>query len=167
VALDRGLVHEALLWRCFLPAPSVTVRRRIYDVIGPYDASLFIEDLDCWFRASQHFDFAYLRWPLVKYRVHATNFSSGISGRYLESLAETLRRRRHEAVLPTTRRALRRHLREEAYRVITRLVPAGFRGKAARVFLRYYLPSLDASPSAAKETVKALGLLLRPRRSRA
>jgi hypothetical protein len=28
----------------------------------------------------------------VKYRIHATNFA-GISGRYLESLAETLRRR--------------------------------------------------------------------------
>ena len=161
--LDRALVHEALFWRCFLPAPSVTVRRRIYDVIGPYDTSLAIEDLDCWFRASRHFDFGYLRRPLVYYRVHGTNFSSGISSLYLESLAETLGRRRHEAAHSRTRRAIRRHIREEAYRVITRLSAAGLRGKAVRVFFRYFLPNLDSSPPALKESAKALGFLLRLR----
>ncbi len=161
--LDRRLVHEALFWRCFLPAPSVTVRRRIYDVIGPYDTSLAIEDLDCWFRASRHFDFGYARYPLVRYRVHGTNFSSGISSLYLESLAETLRRHSHEATLPRTRRAIRRHVREEAYRVITRLSVAGLPAKAVRVFFRYFLPNVDSSSHALKDAAKALGFLLRLR----
>jgi glycosyltransferase involved in cell wall biosynthesis len=161
--LDRGFVHEALFWRCFLPAPSVTVRRRIYDVIGPYDTSLFIEDLDCWFRASRHFDFGYARHPLVRYRVHGTNFSSGISHLYLDSLSKTLLRHRHEATLTRTRRALRRHLREEAYRVITRLSAAGLSRNAVRVFFRYYLPNLDSSSHALKDTAKAVGFLLRLR----
>lgn len=160
--LDRRLVHEALFWRCFLPAPAVTVRRHLYDVIGPYDPTLFIEDLDCWFRASQHFDFVYLRWPLVSYRIHATNFSSGISERYLDSLAGTLRRHRHAALLPSTRYAMRRHLREETYRVINRLARAGLHRKAARAFFRYYLPSLQLSSTALKETAKLLAVLLVP-----
>jgi hypothetical protein len=57
---------------------------------------------------------------------------------------------------------MRRHLREEAYRVITRVTAAGLRGEAGRVFLRYYLPNLDSSTSALKETVKVLAKLLGP-----
>lgn len=160
VVVDRRLVHEALFWRCFLPAPSVTVRRSIYDVIGPYDSTLAIEDLDCWLRTSEHFDFAYLRRPLVDYRVHASNFTSGISSRYLDSLAATLRRRL-AAVGPATGQALRRHIREEAYRVIGRLVEAGQLRRAAHTVVRHYLPNMQGSATAIKETVKLFGVLLR------
>jgi glycosyltransferase involved in cell wall biosynthesis len=162
VILDRGTVGEALFWRCFLPAPTVTVRRRVYDVIGPYDETLAIEDLDCWLRTARRFDFAYLRRPLVRYRVHPTNFSAGLNEAYLNSLAETLRRHRAEATLPATQYALRRHLREEAYRVIQRLTRTGFKRQAARAFGRYYLPNLQLTVNALKETVKVCAALLHP-----
>ncbi len=158
--IDRRMIHDALFWRCFPPAPSVTVRRVIYDVIGPYDESLFVEDLDCWFRASEHFDFSYFRRSLVKYRVHSGNFSGGISDRFLSSLAETLRRRRVEPVPATTLAASRRHVREEAYRVINRLLTAGYSRKAIRVLVSYYLPNLQASSTATKETAKLIAAFL-------
>jgi len=162
VVLDGRTVWEALFWRCFLAAPSATVRRRVYEVVGSYDETLAIEDLDFWLRAARRFDFAYLRRPLVRYRVHATNFTSGIRDAYLDSLAETLRRHAADLTLPATRYALRRHLREEAYRVIQRLTTAGRHRRAARVFRRYYLPNLQLTANAVKETVRVCAALLHP-----
>jgi glycosyltransferase involved in cell wall biosynthesis len=163
VVIDRNAVREALFWRCFLPAPTVTVRRRVYDVIGPYDESLAVEDLDCWLRAARAFEFAYLRRPLVRYRVHPKNLSAGLSDAYLDSLAAILHRHRAEAAFPSTRHAVRRHLREEAYRVIHRLTGAGRRAQATRAFTRYYLPNLQLTMTALKETVRVCATLLQPR----
>ena len=162
VILEGRAVWEALFWRCFLAAPSATVRRRVYEDVGGYDETLAIEDLDFWLRASRRYDFAYVRRPLVRYRVHATNFTAGIRDAYLDSLAETLRRHAKDLTLPATRSALRRHLREEAYRVIQRLTAAGLHRRAARVFRRHYLPNLQLTLNAVKETVRVCAALLHP-----
>jgi len=158
--LPATQVNEALFWRSFIPTPTVTVRRALYDAIGPYDESLAIEDLDCWFRAARAFDFAYLRSPLVRYRVHSSNFSSGLSDRYLRDLDKILRRWSHETPCATTASAVRRHVREEAFRVIGRLAAAGRRDLALHVLVRYYLPRLSPSWIVAKETYRAVVRIL-------
>lgn len=154
-------IRRALFWRCVIPAPTATVRRSLYEVIGPYDESLAIEDLDCWFRASEVTDFGYLHRPLVKYRRHATNFSSGRSRSYLAALDATLDR-----YLPNdrdTRRAARRHVREEAFRVATGLAEAGNRRMASLTARDFYVPNVEFSRRCLKESLLlAKRLVLRP-----
>lgn len=144
-------VYDALFHRCFIPAPSVTVRRSLYDQVGDYDEKLPIEDLDYWFRSAPHSDFAYLRIPLVRYRRHASSLTSGRSDSYLSGLAATLNRHAAGATRPR-RRAVRRHLREECYRVATGLLAAGPPQAAARGVARYYLRNLQPTIACAKET---------------
>jgi glycosyltransferase involved in cell wall biosynthesis len=150
------IAREALYWRCFIPAPSVTVRRTLYDAVGPYDEGLAVEDVDCWFRASSTGDFAYLRRPLVKYRQHHANFSSGRSEAYLATLAEVLARysspngARH-------RSAIKRHLREESYRVASGLFAQRERGPALHALRSHYLPNLQLTMSCFKESCRLVG----------
>ena len=153
--LAKGTVYDALFHRCFIPAPSVTVRRMVYGMVGDYDETLPIEDLDFWFRSAKLVDFAYLRVPTVRYRLHASNFTSGRSDSYLSGLATILDRHATGATRPR-RRAVHRHLREECYRVTNGLLAAGLTRSAAVAFGRYYLPHLQPTMTCAKETARLL-----------
>lgn len=154
VVLDGKTVHEALFCKCFFAAPSVTVRTAIYRTIGPYDDQVQIEDLDCWFRASAHFDFVYQQEPTVHYRLHAQNFSSGRSERYMDSLQSILRRHVAAGCTAQERAAAKRHIREEAYRTALGLAKSKMSRMAFRSMRRYYLPNFQWTSNALKETVK-------------
>jgi glycosyltransferase involved in cell wall biosynthesis len=153
------IAHEALQYRCFLPAPSVTVRRSLYDVIGLYDESLAVEDLDCWFRASAVADFAYLRRPLVRYRLHTSNFSGGSKETYLAALAQVLAR--HGSKDAGHRRVIKRHLREESFRVASAQLSAGRRAPALRALRVHYVPNLQPTLTCLKESCRLIGRLVR------
>jgi len=59
----------ALDCRCF--SSTILVRRNVFDVVGPYDAELAIEDYDFYLRLLLDFDVLFLdEAPLAKYRVH-------------------------------------------------------------------------------------------------
>lgn len=59
----------ALDCRCF--SSTILVRRNVFDVVGPYDAELAIEDYDFYLRLLLDFDVLFLDdAPLAKYRVH-------------------------------------------------------------------------------------------------
>lgn len=152
VVLEPRFVGEALLTRCFIPAPAASVRRECYDTVGLYDESLAIEDLDFWLRASRVTRFAYLCAPLVRYRKHERNFTSGASTRYLEALSATLSK--HESSFPSHRRTIARHVREEAYRVATRLLAEGSLDVALATIRRFYVPNLQATNRCVKETAR-------------
>lgn len=168
--LPRSAVYDALFYRCFFPTPSVSVRRTLYERVGLYDETLPIEDLDCWFRSAAHADFAYLRVPLVRYRRHASNLTSGQSDAYLSGLAAILNR--HAAGgARSRRRAVHRHLREECYRVALALLTTGLPRAAARAVRGHYLPHLQPTMTCAKETTRLAARFtttaLRSRRSAA
>jgi glycosyltransferase involved in cell wall biosynthesis len=154
-------VRRALFWRCFIPAPSATVRRDLYAAVGTYDEGLPIEDLDFWFRIAPHTEFGYARMPLVRYRLHGQNMTSGRSDEYLQGLTAIL----GKYVDPASRSAVRRHVREESYRVAMGLLGAGLRGKAFATARRYYIPNLSPTLRSAKETVRLATRMMRPSRS--
>jgi len=54
--------------------PSVVFRRECYVQLGPFDPRLsFTTDWEMWLRIALHFDVAYLKTPLVHYRLHDSN----------------------------------------------------------------------------------------------
>ena len=152
VVLGSRFMSEGLLHRCFIPAPTASVRRSCYDLVGPYDESLAIEDLDFWLRAASVTKFAYLRAPLVRYRKHERNFTSGASGAYLEALRKTLRK--HQLSDPHARQAASRHLREEAFRITLGLLATRRLRLAVVTIARFYFPNLQATKRCAKETLR-------------
>jgi glycosyltransferase involved in cell wall biosynthesis len=157
VIIPGASMRAALYHRCFIPAPSTTVRRAVYDLVGPYDESYAIDDLDLYFRASHAVDFAYLRRPLVNYRRHASNFTTGRSDAYMRALAGVLSR--HAASEGSRPRApVKRHVREEAFRVAKGLLEMGVWRPALRTVRQYYLPNLQPTATCLKETVR-LGLV--------
>jgi glycosyltransferase involved in cell wall biosynthesis len=59
----------ALDCRCF--SSTILLRRNVFEVVGPYDPDLAIEDYDFYLRVLLHFDVLFLGdEPLAKYRAH-------------------------------------------------------------------------------------------------
>lgn len=150
--LPGKIVRQALMYRCFIPAPTAVVRRELYDRVGCYDESLAIEDLDFWIRAAALSDFAYLRVPLAQYRRHSTNFSGGRSREYLDSLQATLARyAKDDRHLQTV---ARRHVREECFRATTALLASGQLYVGIERLRGHYIRNLEWSMTCLKETVR-------------
>lgn len=150
--ISGQLVRNALFSKCFIPAPTVTVRKTLYEKIGDYDESLFIEDLDCWFRASAKSSFVYVPEILVSYRIHDSNYTSGISENYIKSLIKILNR-----YLPKENKLLKssikNHIREESFRIGNKLASSQKTSLAVHYFFNYYLPNINASKVCLKEVV--------------
>lgn len=165
VVLGARFMSEGLLHRCFIPAPTASVRRACYDSVGYYDETLAIEDLDFWLRAAQVTEFAYIRAPLVRYRRHERNFTSGKSLSYLEALCQTLRK--HAPQDRNRKRAVARHIREEAFRVSVGLLENRRLRLALVTIGRFYLPNLHVTGRCAKETIRLAaavgGVMISPR----
>ncbi len=66
----EGYIFPTLLqdWN-FIPAMTTMIRRSCLDVVGPYDETLVIEDLDMWLRLARHYDFAFDRMVTASYRI--------------------------------------------------------------------------------------------------
>lgn len=73
-----GWIREELKETNFVPAPSVVLKKSIYQKIGLYSSDVLIEDYDCWLKASRFFKFHYIDESLVYYRVHSNNVSHQI-----------------------------------------------------------------------------------------
>lgn len=74
----QGWVREQLEESNFVPAPSVALKKKVYDKIGKYDTTIITDDYDCWMRASVYFQFLYINKALVLYRTHQHNISNSI-----------------------------------------------------------------------------------------
>lgn len=62
---------------CYLSAPTMMMRRQVYERLGGFDSSYTIAfDYDMWFRLKRHYDFKIVDIPLLSFRHHAGNLSS-------------------------------------------------------------------------------------------
>lgn len=67
---------EALLERCFIPLPTVMVRRECLNCVGDFDEALGTSaDYDLWLRIARRFEIACLEEPLALYQRHGANMS--------------------------------------------------------------------------------------------
>jgi glycosyltransferase involved in cell wall biosynthesis len=67
----NGATYASYAFDCRCLSSTILVRREVFDVVGPYDSELAIEDYDFYLRLLLDFDVLFLDWPqLAWYRVH-------------------------------------------------------------------------------------------------
>ena len=87
--IDRSLVkwrvfrghYGRLVYRNFIPSSSVMLRKEVVDAHGGFDESGDLapyEDYELWLRVARAHELAYVDEPLLRYRVHGSNWA----GRY-------------------------------------------------------------------------------------
>ena len=83
---QAGLVHAFFRSHNHLVDPTRMVHRRVYELVGGYDASYpLANDFDFWLRAVRHFRFRHCPGgPLVAIRRHGDNTSDERTGRAVE-----------------------------------------------------------------------------------
>ena len=73
---EGWLFDDLLNYGCFIPAPSTFMRKEVFENVGEYDESLWIEDWDMWLRISQKYKIGYIDEYFAYYRKHDSNISS-------------------------------------------------------------------------------------------
>ncbi len=73
---EKEIDFEELLMRDPIFAVTVMVRKEVFDKVGPYDESLYVDDWDMWLRiAFAGFRIGYIDDYLAIYRLHETNMT--------------------------------------------------------------------------------------------
>lgn len=67
-SIPHGDVYRDVLTTYFISAPTMLVRKSVFDAIGGYDEQLAYEDFDFWVRSSRIFRYAFLDERLTKVR---------------------------------------------------------------------------------------------------
>lgn len=75
---DPGAV-EALIRANRIPDMTVLFRRASLKQVGPHDENLVYGDWEFWIRLAAQIKIAFINKPLVRYRVHNSNVSMGVS----------------------------------------------------------------------------------------
>ena len=150
VIIKGDILKETLFWKCIIPAPSVTIKKDLYKKIGKYDESLSIEDMDCWFRTSKTSSFVYYPTILASYRIHSSNYTSGIKKEYIQNLIRILSRYSPKGD-KVIKRAIKKHIREEAYRIALNLIRLNKINKSIHYFFYYYIPNIQLNTICIKE----------------
>ncbi len=71
-----GWVFKDLIYQNFtMPAPTCMYRKKIFDVVGRFDESLFVEDWDIYLRIADKYQVGFQNEYFVYYRTHDTNIS--------------------------------------------------------------------------------------------
>lgn len=83
--MHSGDVLIPLLRGNFVPAMSILVRKKCYDVVGLYDETLFYDDYDMWLRVARKFHFLYVPGITARYRIHPKSVSFSRQLQMLES----------------------------------------------------------------------------------
>lgn len=78
VQIDNEHIKERLYENCFIFAPSVILRKEVYNECGLYNEDVIFEDWEYWLRiaCSKKFKFGYLDKILVYYRRNENSMSS-------------------------------------------------------------------------------------------
>ncbi|PLX67337.1 MAG: hypothetical protein C0602_10450 [Denitrovibrio sp.] len=87
--LPSGDVFDKLLYECFIPLPSVVMRRNLFEKVGGIDSSLKVaEDYDIFLKIAKISGTLAIDDVLCKYRVHGGNLShENIDVTFSESIA--------------------------------------------------------------------------------
>lgn len=74
-AKSGWIFDDLLMCKFFIPAITFMIKKEIFDCIGIYDETLFIEDYDMWLRISNKYQIGFCNEYLAYYRRHETNMS--------------------------------------------------------------------------------------------
>lgn len=77
--LYEGDIAKQLLLACFIPSPTVVVKRTVFEEVGFFNESRLLhnrDDWEMWLRIAARYPVGVVRRPLAGYRVHATSGSA-------------------------------------------------------------------------------------------
>jgi glycosyltransferase involved in cell wall biosynthesis len=74
--IPEGWIFKDLLKRYFVCAPTMLVRKEVFNQLNGYDENLAYEDFDFWVRSSREFKYAYMDEVLMKVRTVDGSMSS-------------------------------------------------------------------------------------------
>ncbi|OPX84722.1 MAG: Chondroitin synthase [Pelotomaculum sp. PtaB.Bin104] len=72
LAHERLRAYELIFHWC-IPGPVLMAKRDVYQVVGGYDESLFVEDWDFFLRLLSHNLLGFVDYPVAAYRLHGLN----------------------------------------------------------------------------------------------
>lgn len=70
-----GYVFKRLLFSNFIPAPTVLIRKDVYENVGAYDPEIKIEDWYMWLKVAKVYKIDYIDEVVAYYRQHDSNYS--------------------------------------------------------------------------------------------
>lgn len=100
-----GYLFNELLFRNFITAPTVMMKKSVLDEVGGFDTKYRIEDHPLWLKISKKYKIFYLNEDLIYYRDHANNISKNTSF-MIEENEKMLTDWAHE---PMYEKAIKRH----------------------------------------------------------
>jgi glycosyltransferase involved in cell wall biosynthesis len=162
--LDSAAMKDALYWQCCVCAPSVVIRRSLFERLGPFIENFGADDHEYWFRCLRDgARFYYDSRPLLSWRQHENNLTSRTA--WMDECGDRVRRM-YEADVSE------RAIAEDLFRTARRLVDAGRPREARKAFRRslrhgYRSPSLLSARALAWVAILGLPMGMRDRIGRA
>lgn len=74
-----GFVANQLLEKNFIPAPTVIIKRKVFDEVGNYNEDLSFEDYDMWLKIAEKYKIGYIDDHLVFYRQRNYSMSGALN----------------------------------------------------------------------------------------
>lgn len=59
----------------YIPAPSVCIRKKVFDNVGKFNENIGAEDYQMWIKISEKYEVGYIHTPLAIYRLHKKSLS--------------------------------------------------------------------------------------------
>ncbi|MDQ1264034.1 MAG: hypothetical protein QG559_1035, partial [Campylobacterota bacterium] len=100
-----GYIFNDLLFRNFISAPTVMIKKSVLEEVGGYESKYKIEDHPMWLKISKKYKILYLDEDLVYYRDHDSNMSKN-SEFMIEEMEKILNDYADE---PMYKKAINRH----------------------------------------------------------
>lgn len=72
-AKSGWIFEDLLMFNFVMPAVTTMIKKEIYETIGLFDETLFIEDYDMWLRIANKYQIGFINEFLAYYRKHETN----------------------------------------------------------------------------------------------
>ena len=73
-----GNVFESLLYKNFIPAPTVMMRSNVFNELNGYSSDFDFEDYPLWLKIAYKYKIIFLNEELVNYRLHPDNMSKNL-----------------------------------------------------------------------------------------
>jgi len=113
--------NEIAFGKCLIPAVTVLIRKDVFDVVGLFDESLVIEDLDMWLRIADKYTVGFMNEFVAYYRRHGSN----VSGRPVEMNRARFRiLHKWESLPPAIYNKIRRNMELQALADLSKIYPA-------------------------------------------
>lgn len=126
--LDGAALKDALYRQCCICAPSVVIRRSLFERLGPFIEDFGADDYEYWFRCLRDgARFYYDPRPLLRWRQHEHNLSGRTA--WMDECADRVRRM-YEADVSE------RAVAEDLFRTARRFIDEGRPREARRAFRR-------------------------------